>query len=60
MLTEITTSESYYLDNETYEIIEKCINSFVNIEELFTDNYEYSEFIDFIHYLINNNILIKQ
>ena len=60
LLTEVVTSESYYLDFDSFKIIEDCLDKYIEMEKLYKDIFEYKDFIEFIQFLILKNILLKR
>lgn len=58
ILSDVVTSESYYVDEKVFKIIEPATNNFVTFEDLYDSNYSHEEFESFIQDLINKKIFI--
>lgn len=57
IVTVLSTKEGYYIDSETWRILEPLQGNFLEIDELDIKNYDYDEFVEFINLLLKYNIL---
>ncbi|PEF55808.1 hypothetical protein CON32_23475 [Bacillus cereus] len=58
ILSNVVTSETYYIHEKVFKIIEPATNKLVTFEDLYDSNYSYEEFESFIQDLINKKIFI--
>lgn len=59
IFSDVVTNESFFIDEEIFQIIQPASERYVTINEIYNENYTFEEFVAFIEDLIDNGILIR-
>jgi hypothetical protein len=60
IITELKTSESYYLDEISYNFLFPLINNWKSFDEIISNNSEVSNVNEFLDLLVNKRILLTK
>ncbi|MGQ8826230.1 hypothetical protein ACUTUE_23330 [Bacillus sp. NA_146.1] len=58
IIVEFKTSEAFYIEDAAYELINLCMEEYVELDKITDIKYDEIEIQEFISELIENNILI--
>ncbi|MGN7402003.1 hypothetical protein ACTHO0_19300 [Cytobacillus praedii] len=60
LIIVLQSNQGYFLDINAYKIIEKTINCYKDLNDLYNSNYTMEQFSEFINQLISFGILLRE